>query len=167
MKQVTRSLYKVVQLIFSCRLNNNSIIQVLQVVIETENIHSSWIKLVRFIAFIFKLLINITLMFSILKKSVLIVFKISFILTIINNIITWLIQLFQIMIVECLVSLGLHFLNKHFSLRSNINIHIIGTFCSQRLQQSRSMVLSLSYISFLYLTNNEYLLSRVKVLDFA
>lgn len=106
-------------------------------------------------------------MFSILKKSVLIVFEISFILTVINNVVTGLIQLFQIMVVKSLVSFCLHFLYKHFSLWTNVTVYLIRTFGRQRLQQSRPMILCFSNISFFNLTDNEYLLSFVKVLDFA
>jgi hypothetical protein len=39
----------------------------LQIVIETEHIHGTWVKLVRFVAFVLKLLVNIALVLPINK----------------------------------------------------------------------------------------------------
>lgn len=60
LKQVPRPFHKIVKLILRCRLNDDTVIEVIQVVIEPEHIHCAWVKLVRLVALIFQMpLLNI------------------------------------------------------------------------------------------------------------
>ena len=72
-------------------------------------------------------------MVSILQKSILIILEVSFFLTIVNELVACLVLVLQVVIIECLVPLGLHFLDQHLCLWSNISIDFVGTLCCQRL----------------------------------
>lgn len=138
-----------------------------EIVVEAEHIHGSWIQLVRLVA----LIVNETFFLVILmlhEDPILLDIKVSFVVsTVICDFVSLLVVLiFVVVVFSSLVPLSLHFLDEYFSFWSKLHINVIRTFCQQLLHEPRPVILRLTNVSFFDLTHYENVLSLLEVLYF-